>query len=79
VVPKEEEKNDVKFQFHNFTVDTMAMGLTEGQGLSSRRISPKAESAAHLKTSCQATSMSIFFWLLTITQTRTFSRACTES
>lgn len=43
VVPKEEEKDDVKFQFHNFTVDTMAMGLTVRQGLHSRRISPKAE------------------------------------
>jgi hypothetical protein len=43
VVPKEEEKDDVQFQFHNFTVDTMAMGLTQRQGLSSRRISPKAD------------------------------------
>ena len=43
VVPKKEEKDDVKFQFHNFTVDSMAMGSAERQGLSSRRISPKAE------------------------------------
>ncbi|KAF2471123.1 uncharacterized protein BDR25DRAFT_355029 [Lindgomyces ingoldianus] len=39
VVPKEEEKDNVKFQFHNFTVNTMAMELTERQGSSSRGIS----------------------------------------
>jgi hypothetical protein len=43
VVSKEEEKDDVKFQFHNFTVDMMAIGLAQRQGLFSRRISPRAE------------------------------------
>jgi hypothetical protein len=38
-----EEEDDVKFRFHNFTVDTMAMGVTERQTPFSRPISPKTE------------------------------------
>ena len=29
VVPKEEEKDNMKFQFYNFTVDTITIELTE--------------------------------------------------
>ena len=43
VAPKEEDKHDVKFQFHNFTVDTLVISITERQGSSSRSISHKAE------------------------------------